>query len=279
MSVKGRIGVLVDNLHLPITEGIKQVKELGADGFQVYVIEGEMTPENMTGSTLSDFKAFVADLGLEISALCGDLGKGFLDPQINREVIPRSKEFIDLAVKLGVKVVTTHIGTLPEDENAPQWQVGVEAVRELATYAHGKGCVFASETGPEAPTLLLKFLRQVNTPGIGINYDPANLIMLGPFDHIGGVHVLKDYIVHTHAKDGVCLMEKENQVNDFIELPLGEGAVVFKYYLRALDRIGYDGYLTIERELMKKEGAAIEVAEGDRVGDVRRAIQFLRSFE
>ena len=205
---------------------------------------------------------------LEISALCGDLGKGFLDPGSNAEVIPRTKEFVDLAARLGVRIVTTHIGTLPHDASAPEWRVGMTAIREVAAYAHAKGCVLASETGPEEATLLLQFLRQVDTPGIAINYDPANMIMLGPFDHIGGVHVLQDYIVHTHAKDGVCLMSKAGATNDFIELPLGQGGVVFEYYLRALDEIGYTGYLTIERE-----------AGEDRVGDIQRAIHFLRGFE
>jgi L-ribulose-5-phosphate 3-epimerase len=266
--MKRKIGVVVDNLHLPIAEGLKKIKELGADGFQVYVTKGEMAPENLTGSALADFKALVDDLGLEISALCGDLGKGFLDAEQNKEVVPRSKEFVDLAVKLGVRIVTTHVGFLPEDESAPERRVGVEAIRELAAYAHSKGCVFASETGPEAPTDLLGFLQEVDTPGIGINYDPANLIMLGPFDHIGGVHVLKDYIVHTHAKDGICLMKKEGTWNDFVELPLGKGGVVFPYYLAALDKIGYSGYLTIERE-----------GGEDRVGDVAHAIRFLRGLE
>ncbi len=266
--MRRKIGVLVDNLHLPIAEGIKQVKELGADGFQVYITRGEMAPENLSGSALSDFQALTAGLGLEISALCGDLGKGFLDAETNQEVVPRSKQFIDLAVKLRVRVVTTHIGSLPADERSSAWQTGVRAIRDLATYAHTRGCVFASETGPEAPTELLRFLQEVNTPGIGINYDPANLIMLGPFDHIGGVRVLRDYIVHTHAKDGICLMKKEGAMNDFLEVPLGQGGVVFPHYLRALDHIGYNGYLTIERE-----------AGEDRVGDVRRAIQFLRSLE
>jgi L-ribulose-5-phosphate 3-epimerase len=263
-----KIGVLVDNLHLPIAEGIKQVKELEADGFQVYVTRGEMTPENLRGSVLTDFRTAVAGLGLEISALCGDLGKGFLDANINKEVIPRSKQFIDLAVALGVTVVTTHIGTLPADAQSPAWRTGISAIRDLATYAHSKGCVFASETGPEAPSELLRFLQEVNTPGFGINYDPANLIMLGPFDHIGGVRVLRNYIVHTHAKDGVCLSKHEGAMNDFLEVPLGQGGVSFPYYLRALDDIGYRGYLTIERE-----------AGEDRVGDVKRAIRFLRSLE
>ena len=266
--MKHKIGVLVDNLRLPISEGIKKVKELGADGFQVYVTRGEMTPENLAGSALADLKALISELGLEISALCGDLGGGFLDRDTNEHKVARSKEFIDLAVRLGVQVVTTHIGTLPDDAGAPEWNVAVEAVRELATYAHERGCVFASETGPEEATLLLKFLQDVNAPGIGINYDPANLIMLGPFDHIGGVHVLRDYIVHTHAKDGVCLMKKADGPNDYVELPLGQGSVVFDHYLAALDAIGYTGYLTIERE-----------AGADRIGDVARAIQFLKGFE
>ena len=129
--MKRKIGVLVDNLHLPIAQGIKKVKELGADGFQVYVIHGEMSPDNLVGSALADLKALVSELGLEISALCGDLGKGFLNAEANEEVIPRSKEFIDLAVKLGVRIVTTHIGTLTDDEHTPEWQTGLQAVRPM----------------------------------------------------------------------------------------------------------------------------------------------------
>ena len=100
-----------------------------------------------------------------------------------------------------------------------------------------------TETGPEAPARLLEFLRQAPDKGLGVNYDPANLVMCGPFDHIGGVGLLKDYIRHTHAKDGVCLGPGK-----WRELPLGEGGVVFPYYLAALKAAGYAGYLTIERE-------------------------------
>ncbi len=117
-----------------------------------------------------------------------------------------------------------------------------------------------TETGPEAPARLLEFLRQAPDKGLGVNYDPANLVMCGPFDHIGGVGLLKDYIRHTHAKDGVCLGP-----GDWRELPLGEGGVVFPYYLAALKAAGYAGYLTIERE-----------AGQDRVADISRAVEFLR---
>jgi sugar phosphate isomerase/epimerase len=252
-----------------VRPGIEKAAEMGADGFQIYCTKGEMAPENMDKDTREDFKKFVSDQGLVISALCGDLGKGFLDPEVNKEVVPRSKEFVDLAVDLDTKVVTTHIGHLPDDENTPEWEVSLEAVAELSEYAESKGCFFASETGPESPVVLKKFLDKIDSNGIKVNFDPANFVMCGPFDHIGGVSVLKDYIVHTHAKDGICLMKGEGgERNTFLEVPLGEGGVAFKYYLKALDDIGYDGFLTIEREV-----------GDDPAGDIAKAIEFLRSFE
>jgi len=266
--MKRKIGIIVDSLKMGVKEGIEKAAQLGVDGFQVYCTAGETAPENMDREKRKEFRDFVASKGLCISALCGDLGRGFLDPEANKEVVPRSKEFIDLAVDLGTRIVTTHIGTLPEDEEAPEWEIGLEAVGELARYAAERGCCFAAETGPEAPDVLKRFLDAIDSPGVKVNYDPANLVMLGPFDHIGGVSVLKDYIVHTHAKDGVCLRKREGGRNEYLEVPLGEGSVAYRYYLRALDAIGYDGFLTVEREV-----------GDDPVGDIEKAVAFLRSCE
>lgn len=267
--MKRKIGCIIDSLKLGVKPGIERAAELGVDGFQIYVTHGEMAPENMSADDRRDFVKFVKGKGLEISALCGDLGKGILNPETNPEVIARSKEFIDLAVDLETTIVTTHIGHLPDDESTDEWSVGIEAARELAKYAMERGCYFATETGPEAPHVLLSFLQKVGGTGLAVNYDPANFQMLGPFDHIGGVSLLADYIVHTHAKDGICLMSPASgRKPDFLEVPLGEGSVAFKYYLKALDDIGYNGYLTIEREV-----------GDDPAADVAAAVRFLRGME
>ncbi|NLB91479.1 MAG: sugar phosphate isomerase/epimerase, partial [Clostridiales bacterium] len=80
-------------------------------------------------------------------------------------------------------------------------------------------------------------------------------------DPVKGVDILKEYIVHTHAKDGRRLFVKDPEVvygliseenvtdSSFIELPLGEGDVPFPEWIKALDAIGYNGFLTIEREV------------------------------
>jgi len=268
--MKRKIGVIIDSFKLGARKGIEKAAAVGADGFQIYVTHGEMAPESLGPEDRREFRAFVKSKGLVISALCGDLGRGFLDPKTNPDTIRKSKAFIDLAVDLGTNIVTTHIGHLPDDEGSRAWEVGLEAVTELARYAESRGCLFASETGPESPPVLKRFLDKVPSKGMKVNYDPANFIMLGPFDHIGGVKVLKDFIVHTHAKDGVCLAKDESGKggNEFLEVPLGEGSVAYKHYLAALDGIGYDGFLTIEREV-----------GDDPAADIAKAVRFLRSFE
>ena len=111
------IGVILDSFRLPIPEAIKKAHEVGAQGLQVYATGGEMAPENMTPEKQKAFLQLCRDNDLVISALCGDLGKGFTDPTLNPSLIERSKRIVDLAKELGTDIVTTHIGTVPEDSS------------------------------------------------------------------------------------------------------------------------------------------------------------------
>ena len=135
---------------------------------------------------------------------------------------------------------------------------------------------FAIETGPEKANTLCGFLDSLHSTGVAVNLDPANFVMVTGDDPVAAVYTLKKYIVHTHAKDGRRLyyrdpealygLAEEDMLADasYIELPLGEGDVDFPNYLRALDEIGYQGFLTIEREV-----------GDDPEGDIRKAVKFL----
>ncbi len=246
-----KIGVIPDCFRIPIKEGIKKAAELKMDGIQPYVTRGELDPKNLTRTGRDDLKSFVEKLGLTISALVGDFGIGFANPEKVDFVVGRTKEVVDLAVDLGVNVVTTHIGTVPDDENNPAWKIMVSSLPEVGTYAYNKGVFLATETGPEKAVLLKKLLDAIANPGLKVNYDPANLVMVVGDDPVRGVYTLKDYIVHTHAKDGIKLPE-ENGQKRWKEMPLGEGGVDFPEYLKALKEIGYNGFYTIEREVGDK---------------------------
>ena len=139
-----------------------------------------------------------------------------------------------------------------------------EACFELAQYADSLGSHFAIETGPETSATLKGFLDTLNSTGVAVNLDPANLVMVTGDDPVGAVHNLKRYIVHTHAKDGIKLRESNPEyiyqivhpvppeIRDmkfYEEVPLGKGSVDFEKYLSALEEIGYKGFLTIEREV------------------------------
>ena len=254
---KRKIGVMVESFRLGVRGGIEKAVELGADGFQIYVNRGEMAPEAMDRRARKDFRRYIADKGLVISALCADYGQGFLDAERNPELVEKTKRCMDLAVDLGTSVVTTHIGHLPDDESDPRWQAAHRSLSDLAAYGESVGVCFATETGPESPEHLLRFLKTIPSTGARVNYDPANFAMAG-YDQLGGVKILKDYIVHTHAKDGLKGVGKE--------VPLGEGDVDFPKWIALLDEIGYDGFLTIEREV-----------GDDPVGDVSKAVAFLRT--
>ncbi len=266
------IGVMLDSFRTGVAEALDKAKALGAQGIQVYATRGEMSPREMTSSRRREFLQAVKDHGLVISALCGDLGQGFGNPEKNPELIEESKRILDLAKDLETEVVTTHIGVVPEDKTHPRYAIMQEACGQLAAYADSMGAHFAIETGPEKAVTLKSFLDGLHSTGVAVNLDPANFVMVTGDDPVQAVYTLKDYIVHTHAKDGRRLhyvdpeilygMVESEMLNDasFIELPLGQGDVDFPQYLKALDEIGYKGFLTIEREVGKNPEADIALA-------------------
>jgi L-ribulose-5-phosphate 3-epimerase len=291
MKLTNRIGVIVDSFQLPIREGLKKAQEVGAEGVQIYAVEGEMDPSRLTAASRKELKDYIASLGLDIAALCGDLGgHGFQDKAVNQQKIEKSKRILDLALELGTDIVTTHIGIVPEDHNSEVYESMQHACEELGVYAKEMNAYFAIETGPEPSARLKSFLDSLTTNGVSVNFDPANMVMVTGDDPVEGVYNLRDYIVHTHVKDGIRYkefdprelygalgykpMDHENIAQMvstgelFRELPLGEGKVDFDAYFKALQDIGYDGYLTIEREVHDQP----EV-------DIRRAVEFIKRFK
>ena len=256
------IGVILESFRTDTRTAIKQAAELGADGIQMYATKGENSPENLTPAKRRELLDIVKSHGLRFSALCGDLGRGFFNPELNPELIEKSKRILDLAKDLETDIVTTHIGVVPKDKSNARYGIMQEACFELSRYADSLDAHFAIETGPEPSHVLKEFLDGLHSTGVAVNLDPANLVMVVADDPVEAVHNLKDYIVHTHAKDGIMLQQTNPEfiyrvtpkpveladVKFYREVPLGEGGVDFDKYLRALEEIGYRGFLTIERE-------------------------------
>lgn len=238
-----KLGVIIESFKESFEESVRSAVEVGAEGIQAYASFGFLDIKTLTKEKLAYVKDVVASHGLVFSAICGDFGGGFTNPAENRQRIDDTKRVFDLAKELGCDIVTTHIGVVPEQENATK-EILRAACLEMAEYAASMGSCFAVETGPEPAKVLCEFLDSLNSPGARVNFDPANLVMVSCDDPVAGVYTLQKYIVHTHAKDGINL-----EPGKWREVPLGTGNVDFDRYLNALHDIGYQGYLTIEREV------------------------------
>jgi sugar phosphate isomerase/epimerase len=260
-----KIGAMVESFRAGFRGGVEKAASLGVEGIQAYATYGELAPENMTAAKIKETLDIVYSHGMVFSAICGDFCVGFADPEKNKIYVEKSKRVLDLAKELNCNVVTTHIGVVPVEENEKK-KIMREACHELAVYADSIGSAFAVETGPELATVLCDFLDSLGAGGVRVNFDPANLVMVAGDRPETAVKTLGKYIVHTHAKDGIKLQrtmaegvelspeaKAHNEMMDmgrkYLELPLGQGGVNFDTYLPALKETGFDGFLTIEREV------------------------------
>ena len=277
-----KLGVISDCFGQSMEKSIVMAGELGLAGLQVYAVSGDFCPENLTEADICRYRSLIAENGLTVSALCGDLGgHGFEIASEHPWRIEKTKRIIDLANKMDTSVVTTHIGVIPEDPNAERYKVMLEAVTACGEYASAHGVTLAIETGPETAPVLNGFVRKAGQ-GVGVNLDPANFVMVTGQDPAEAVLLLREKIVHTHLKDGKMLKKSDpveiyrcfaeggiealNVADYFLETPVGEGHVDFAAYLSALRQVGYDGFLTIERET----GA-------DPAADIRKAADYIRN--
>ncbi|MBQ8850259.1 MAG: sugar phosphate isomerase/epimerase [Clostridia bacterium] len=261
-----KLGVISDCFKKDMTESIRMAGALGLDGIQMYAVSGDICPDSLLPhpEKIAEYKKLLADNGLTVSALCGDLGgHGFEIEADNAARIEKTCRIVDLACEFGTKVVTTHIGVIPADESSEKYRVMLDAVSKCGEYAASKGVTLAIETGPEVASVLYGFVSKAGA-GVGVNLDPANFVMVTGQDPAEAVYLLRDYIVHTHLKDGKRLKKSDpveiyrsfaeggiealNVADYFIETPVGEGDVDFAKYIKALRDIGFDGFLTIERE-------------------------------
>lgn len=279
-----KLGVISDCFKRPMDESIRMAGALGLDGIQMYAVSGDICPDNLLGhpERIKSYKDILSQNRLAVSALCGDLGgHGFEIYKDNADKIAKTSRIVDLACEFETSVVTTHIGVIPNDTSSEKYRVMQDALGECGEYASKHGVTLAIETGPEVAPVLHGFVRSLGK-GVGVNLDPANFVMVTGQDPAEAVYLLRDYIVHTHLKDGRMLRKSDpvevyrsfaeggidalNVADYFIETPVGEGDVDFKKYITALKDIGYNGFLTIERET----GA-------DPSGDIKKAVDYARA--
>ncbi|MDA1192028.1 MAG: sugar phosphate isomerase/epimerase, partial [Candidatus Poribacteria bacterium] len=189
---------------------------------------------------------------------------GYVPAETRAERVEKTYAISEFAKGLGVDAIAAHIGFVPEDHNDPLFGAMVETMRNVADYAAKNGQIYSLETGQETAEGLLEFLKAVDRDNVKINFDPANMILYGTAEPLPALVAVKDYIASVHAKDGKW-SDKPGETWG-VETPLGEGDVNMEAFVATLKEIGFDGYITIEREI-----------SGDKqVEDLRAGVSLLR---
>ena len=215
--------------------------------------------DKLTQETASDIRSLFGKYNMRITALVGGWtgpsewnfsgGPDTLGivPQAYRANRMRELESCAcFAQMLEVTDVCTHMGFIPENPSDRTYTEFVTALRYLANYYKSKGIYLNMETGQETPVVLLRVINDVGADNLGINFDPANLLMYGKANPIDALSIIGSYVRGVHAKDGEY---PTNGVSLGVEKPLGEGRVNIELFIKTLHSIGYDRAITIEREI------------------------------
>jgi len=249
-----KLGVMASLPEGPEVE-LKKVRELGLPTCQIACWRREFFSEEMSLRLMSAMRQY----GVEVTTIWagmpgpavwnftdGPVTIGLVPPQYRAERVLALKEGADFAVRVGVPSITTHVGFIPENPTDPLYAGLMDALRDIVTYCRQRGLAFCFETGQETPTTLLRVIEDLGREGIGINLDPANLLLYGKANPVDALDIIGKYVMGVHAKDGEY---PTNGRYPGEEKPLGQGRVNFPALVTKLKALGYTGALTIEREI------------------------------
>lgn len=251
-----KIGVCVG---LDTMEGfdqkMKNLVEQGFDNCQLI----SWNPSVWTDENSEIVNKKLKEYGIEVSAFwCGWEGPAKwnftegpqtlgLIPEEYREMrIKNLCDGADFAKKLGIENIVTHMGFIPENPNDPILSDFCKTVKIIADHLKQNGQRLLFETGQETPVAMLRCFEMSDCDNLGVNLDTANLILYGKANPVDALDVFGKYVYNLHAKDGTY---PTNGTELGHETRLGDGKVDFEAVIKKLYGLGYNSYVTIEREI------------------------------
>jgi sugar phosphate isomerase/epimerase len=255
------LGIRLESLGLPLRRALAEAERLGVAGVQVDAT-GDLSPNNLSQTGRREFRHLLRGHNLELTALGCPLRRGLDASQDQQPRIELVRKVMSLAFDLGPRITVVQAGRIPEDASDPRAANLTESLLALGQHGDRTGTILALETGLESGATLRKFLDGLDTGGLGVNLDPANLLIHG-FDPCASTRALAGKILHAHAKDAHAASASRAAQ----EVPVGHGDIDWLEFLAVLEEVEYRGWLVIEQET------------GDnRLAGIAASVLFLRRF-
>jgi sugar phosphate isomerase/epimerase len=238
-----KLGVRLESFGLPLRRALQEAERLGVGGVQVDAA-GDLSPGALSETGRRELRHLLRSHNLELTALGCPLRHGLDTPENQEGRIEHVRKVMTLSFDLGPRIAIVQAGRVPaKDEVSPRAAVLTEALTVLGRHGDRSGSVLALETGLESGAALAAYLGRFDTGGLGVNLDPANLLMrdLDPYESARALH---GKVVHCHAKDA----RQAGASRAAQEVPLGAGDIDWMRFLAVLEEIEYRGWLVVERE-------------------------------
>jgi sugar phosphate isomerase/epimerase len=235
---------------------LEVAKELGIPTIQIHAPHAG----NRSAEAAAEVKQRLEKYGIVATAVFGGFeGESYADiPTVTETVglvppatrvsrLAEMKEISNFAKHLGCDVIALHLGFVPHDQSDPLYEQTVEVTKELCQYALENGQNLHLETGQETAAGLVQFINDTGCENLFVNFDPANMILYGTGQPIEALETLGSRVRSVHFKDAKWADRIGQEWGT--EVRLGDGDVDIEKYMRTLKALGYDGPLTIEREI------------------------------
>ncbi len=243
-EAKKNFGMFLNTKNIDIESGVKLAKSLDIDTIQLYALHERLNLACKTKTRQYQLKNYFSNSGIKIVSLAISFGpKGILN--VPEDIlITQFKQISELGLILGSTIISAHIGEIPLKENSREYEKLLTICNKLGSISMLSDSIFAIETGSERACVLETFLQKINSKGLGINFDPANIMMGTSENPLQSLNILKEYIVQTHIKD--CKKIDNNQTRLFKEMSAGKGDLDFKSIFSILEQSNYKGFHIIE---------------------------------
>ena len=268
-SIADRLAVCSWSLHpKDPAELIEKMQQIGIDKVQL-----ALDPLR-EGGAWKDAGRQLRDAGLSfVGGMFGSVGEdystletikrtgGVVPDETWPETWANVQKIVPIAADLRITYMMFHAGFLPHDPKDPNFRKLLDRVEQVAEAFGAAGIDVGMETGQEDAQTLLQFFEHVDRPNVGINFDPANMILYDKGEPVESLKVLVNQVKQCHIKDATKTKEPGTWGQEVV---VGTGEVDWPAFFSVLDEAGFDGFLAIEREW------------GDqRVKDIKAAKEFV----
>jgi sugar phosphate isomerase/epimerase len=264
----------------PYDDGLRRIAGLGLKAVELIAWDREALDTYYTPQQVKHLRVLMADLGLELSEFVST-PRGMTSPEaaVRAKAVEHFKRLVEVAVELGTNMVNS-VAPYPFDLTFPHmkfkhlyqewtidfdpnfdwsqnWADYVAVIRRCCDICEDAGVKYALEPHPyrwmRNAASMMRLIEQVNSPALGMNFDPSHLFPMGEMPQLV-IYEVGERVFHTHFSD--------NDGTSNAHWRPGKGKIDWKGVLQALQAVGYDGVISIELEDVPGTGTRAQSSTG-----------------